>query len=74
MSNPWITHVKEFAKRNNVSYGCAISMPECKNNYIQIDKQPVVTNKEDRKDKPSSGVKYFIDLNYPIIYMSWSNR
>jgi hypothetical protein len=26
----WIQHVKDFAKRNNVSYGCALSMPECK--------------------------------------------
>lgn len=29
----WITHVKDFAKRNNVSYGCALSMPECKAEY-----------------------------------------
>jgi len=29
----WILHVKDFAKRNSVSYGCALSMSECKAEY-----------------------------------------
>jgi hypothetical protein len=32
--NPWITHVKNYAKENNISYACAIS--EAKNSYKKI--------------------------------------
>jgi len=31
--NPWIVHVKKYAKKNNLSYGCAISDPECAKEY-----------------------------------------
>jgi hypothetical protein len=33
MANRWILYVKQFALKNNISYGCAISNPECKANY-----------------------------------------
>ena len=36
MVNPWIEHVKQYAKDNNVSYGCAIS--EAKASYVKITK------------------------------------
>ena len=32
-SNPWIIHVKEWSKANNLSYGCAIGKQECKEAY-----------------------------------------
>jgi len=35
MPNPWVTHVKNWASRNNMSYGCAISQPECKASYYK---------------------------------------
>ena len=30
-SNAWVEHIKKYAKDNNVSYGCALSLPDCKN-------------------------------------------
>jgi len=33
MPNQWVSHVKEFAADNNLSYGCALSKPECKETY-----------------------------------------
>jgi hypothetical protein len=33
MPNKWITFVKEYAAKHNISYGCAISKPECKQEY-----------------------------------------
>jgi hypothetical protein len=33
MTNAWIEHIKKYAKDNNLSYGCALSTPECKNTY-----------------------------------------
>jgi hypothetical protein len=33
--NPWIEHVEEFAKQNNIGYFKALSNPECKTTYIK---------------------------------------
>jgi hypothetical protein len=33
MPNQWVSHVKQFAADNNLSYGCALSKPECKETY-----------------------------------------
>lgn len=32
-ANRWTNWVKEFASKNNLSYGCALSTPECKEEY-----------------------------------------
>jgi hypothetical protein len=34
--NQWVTFVKEYAKKHNLSYGCAISKPECKSDYQKM--------------------------------------
>jgi hypothetical protein len=33
MVNPWIQHIKQYAKESGKSYGCALSDPECKSSY-----------------------------------------
>jgi hypothetical protein len=33
MPSAWVDYVKQFAAKNGVSYGCAMSMPECKAGY-----------------------------------------
>jgi len=33
MPNRWVEFVKKWASKNNLSYGCAISKPECKAAY-----------------------------------------
>lgn len=48
-SNPWVIHVKKWSKDNNVSYGCAISMPECKDAY-QIKKNRATLEKLKKPD------------------------
>ena len=35
-SNPWVEHVKQYAKENNITCACAI--PEAKKTYIKVDK------------------------------------
>ena len=62
MVNPWVEHIKKYAKDNNLSYGCALSTPECKNTYSKTSskskKKPECKtckiNKEPHKmyDKP----------------------
>lgn len=38
MPSPWIQHIKDFAAQNNLSYGCAMSKPECKASYVSVKK------------------------------------
>ena len=33
MPNPWVTHIKQFAKKHGLAYGCALSNPECRATY-----------------------------------------
>jgi len=33
MANAWIEHIRRWSKANGVSYGCAISKPECRASY-----------------------------------------
>jgi hypothetical protein len=53
MVNAWVLHVKQFAKDNQLSYGCALSMPECSASYRKSKGQKV-TPKIDPKDKAHS--------------------
>ena len=59
MTNPWIEHVKKYAKDNNISYGCAIT--EAKKTYVKKSAtkpaknkapEPVVTKATEPKPKP----------------------
>jgi len=38
MPNAWTTHVREFAKKNNMTYMCALSTPECSASYKKPEK------------------------------------
>lgn len=38
MTNNWVEHIKKFAKEHNLSYGCALSTPECSQSYIKKQK------------------------------------
>lgn len=33
MTNAWIEHIKQFAKRKGLTYGCSLSDPQCKAEY-----------------------------------------
>lgn len=48
MPNRWIDFVKEYAAKNNISYGCAISKPECKELYKKKygDRKKITQKKE----------------------------
>lgn len=38
MSNPWVQHVKAFAKTNKLSYGCAMTNPNVRDGYTPVAK------------------------------------
>ena len=33
-NNRWVQHIRDFAKENNISYGCALSNPRVRQSYI----------------------------------------
>jgi hypothetical protein len=44
MANAWVEHVRRWAKANGVSYGCAVSKPECKASYGQAKNKTATQN------------------------------
>lgn len=60
MPSRWVEFVKEFARKNNLSYGCALSKPECSAEYrkkygtpkrkskakAKVEKEPVIELEE----------------------------
>ena len=42
MPNAWIEHVRGFAKKNNLSYGCAMTDPKVKDGYVKKSKAVAV--------------------------------
>ena len=60
MTNPWIEHVKKYAKDNNISYGCAIT--EAKKTYVKKSATKPATDKpEAKKDTTGDEIKYLED-------------
>ena len=49
MTNLWIEHVRQFAKENGLSYGCALSTAECRESYKSSKKAPKATPKASKK-------------------------
>jgi hypothetical protein len=37
--NPWVEHVQEFAKENNIGYFTVLSNPKCKSTYKKVYKK-----------------------------------
>jgi hypothetical protein len=38
MPSAWIQHIKDFAAKNNLSYSCSMTDPECKATYVPVKK------------------------------------
>ena len=67
MPNAWVSHVKQYAAANNTSYGCALSMNECKAAY-KSKKEPTktVTKKTKESPVPKSETKPYTKYDKPI--------
>jgi hypothetical protein len=68
MPNKWITFVREWSNRNNMSYGCALSKPECSAEYRRKNpKKPTKKQQRTREneEKEMMGMEDF-DVPEPI--------
>ena len=81
MPNAWITHVKNFAKENNKSYGCAISDTACKNSYEKVVKKSKkelreeqrVINQTQARNQILNRIKTMTDDDKPILKMKFNS-
>jgi hypothetical protein len=51
----WTDHIRDFAKRKGLSYGCALSDPECSTEYHA--KRPPKLNKKEQKEAENMGAE-----------------
>lgn len=66
----WIEHVKAFAREHNISYPCAISMPECSASY---KKTPAKT--KDQAAEPKTTIREMVeDAQEPMIDMQYKPK
>lgn len=57
--NKWTTFVKEWAAKNNLSYGCAMTKPECKDEYRKANPKPIkITKKRQKRFLKAKDVSY----------------
>jgi hypothetical protein len=58
--NPWVEHVKQFAKDNNIGYFKALSEPKCKATYRKVKGNGIGSS------KISAEEEYDLDPNIPM--------
>jgi hypothetical protein len=51
MTNPWIDHIRQFAKKTNQTFGCALSDPRCSATYRRKGATIPSPPKEDLQDR-----------------------
>ncbi len=54
MSNPWVEHVKKYAKDNNITYMCAIT--EASKTYKKTKATPKMTTKAIPKEQDDKNI------------------
>jgi len=57
MSSPWVKHVRNYAEKNNLSYMCAQTTPDCKASYIKPEKNKKIKVIDDKPLIPLKPVK-----------------
>ena len=61
MTNRWIEYVKNFAKDNNLSYGCALTDPNLRKGYVPTGNKAIARRKqEEEKTPPKKKIKLII--------------
>ena len=81
MPNKWIEHVREFSKKHNISFGCALSHPDLKKEYVPVVKKSREETKQEKKliiinqmsNNLINRIKSMTDDDKPIIRMKFNS-
>jgi len=68
MGSEWIGFVKQWAKKNNTTYSCALSTPECKQEYHKLH------DKKGNREFPLGKLIEFKKLMKPMIEQNKKQR
>lgn len=63
MPNRWTNFVKEWASKNDMTYGCALSKPECKNEYHKKFPKPLTKKQQKFREAIERGAMEDEDIN-----------
>jgi hypothetical protein len=66
MPNRWTEFVREFANRNDLTYGCAMSKPECKAQYAKKYPKPLTKKKQKEREGQENIRMTFEDVNVAL--------
>ena len=80
MSNKWSNHVKEFAKKHGLTYGCAMSDPRIKDGYeitIKLSTKQRKQKKDDVMNKTVMNsilqrIKKMTNEERPLVLMKYN--
>ena len=81
MPNKWIEHVKEFSKKNNISYACALTHPDLKKDYEPVIKRSYKDKMDEKRNLiQKEEIKIFIkkiknmsDDDKPLLKMKFNS-
>jgi hypothetical protein len=81
MPNKWIEHVKEFSKKNNISYACALTHPDLKKEYQPVIKRSYKEKMDEKRNLiQKEEIKIFIkkiknmsDDDKPLLKMKFNS-
>jgi hypothetical protein len=63
MPNRWTEFVRDFANRNNLTYGCAMSKPECKSQYHKKYPKPLTKKQQKEREGQETQMMSEADVN-----------
>ena len=64
MVSAWVEHIRDFARRKSMTYGCALSDPECRAEYHA--KRPPKLNKKEKKEVAGMEAEDINILSIPV--------
>jgi len=64
MVSAWVEHIRDFARRKSMTYGCALSDPDCRAEYHA--KRPPKLNKKEKKEVAGMEAEDINILSIPV--------
>jgi hypothetical protein len=81
MPHKWIDHVRDFSKKHNISYACALSHPDLKKEYVPVVKKSHKEKQDEKKRITINQMTHYLinriktmnDDDKPLIKMKFNS-